>query len=429
MWTVVVNTCEIREIRVSEAATGKGLPWKLAMWGTVQDKRLLESVNRRFESLSEFVKRHDFKMRQGPALRTKDSNEPIDFIEEIIGKKALDTKCLQGYRHIFSIPQKALYELDKGNCFLRRRTGKKSLEGCRPPHVIIDAAGRFAIFSNEFIVMPPRPIGISGNSPADINSLKALSLYLSSDFVFYHQFLSSSYWGIERDRPDKKDLEDLPIPLGSLSSPELSGWVNLHDELAKTPLNCQENNAGPLFDQSAKKDTLKLLLKQLNNTVYDVLGIKKTERWLIEDLLNVRIKLNQGVIAKEATKHTTKSEIMSYATIIKNELDGFLSEADRHRIKVYYSDDSAIIKISHLKNSSAGQPEIIKVDKETRAEFAKLSKQLRKEQGQWIYFNRGLRFFQGRTTYIFKPRERLYWLKSQALVDADEFIEDKLTPL
>jgi hypothetical protein len=429
LWTVIVNDCGIREIQASEAMTGQELPWKLAMWGTVRDKRLLKSVNKRFDGLSEFVKKHNFKMHQGPALRTEDANEPVDFIEEIVGQKALNMRCLQGYRHIFSIPGKALYRLDKNNCFLRRRTGKKSLEGCRPPHVIIDAAGRFAVFSNEFIVIPPRPIGISGNSPADVNLLKALSLYLSSDFAFYYQFLSSSYWGIERDRPDKKDLETLPIPLDNLSSKELSDWTNLHGELTRASLNSQENSDAPLLGDLRPLDDFKVLLQHLNELVYKVLGIKKTERWLIEDLLDVRIKLNQGAIAKEAVKPATKSEMIAYATTLKNELDDFLSEPDRHGINVYYSDDSAIIRILHLKNSDAGRPEIIEINAETQAEFAKLARQLPREQGQWIYFNRGLRFFEGRTTYIFKPRERLYWLKSQALVDADEFIADKLTAL
>ena len=46
-------------------------------------------------------------------------------------------------------------------------------------------------------------------------------------------FISSSYWGIERDRPDKTDLENLPIPLDKLSSDELASWAKIHDEMAE----------------------------------------------------------------------------------------------------------------------------------------------------------------------------------------------------
>jgi hypothetical protein len=43
-----------------------------------------------------------------------------------------------------------------------------------------------------------------------------------------------------------------------------------------------------------------------------------------------------------------------------------------------------------------------------------------------MYYTRCLRIYEKRRTYIFKPRQRLYWLKSQALVEADEFIAEKL---
>ena len=285
-----------------------------------------------------------------------------------------------------------------------------------------------AIFSDEFIVVPPRQIGIAGKAD-QTNILKALCLYLKSDFVAYHQYLSSALWGIERDRLNVDDLNRLPIPLGNLSRGELSKWVKLYDNLVQASLNIREISSGPLFDKSKQEDNVNLFLNQANKAVYDLLEITKSEQYLIHDLLQTRMKLNEGSIAQEAIKPVTKSEMMSYALIMKNELDSFIDIKGNHKIKVYYDDSNAIIKVLHLKNSGAGQPEIIKVDKETRAEFAKLSKRLRKEQGQWIYFKRSLRFFEGRTTYIFKPIQRLYWLKSQAFVDSDEFISDKLISL
>ena len=40
-WNIVVNGSELTEIKVSEAATGNMQPWKLAMWGTFRDGKLL----------------------------------------------------------------------------------------------------------------------------------------------------------------------------------------------------------------------------------------------------------------------------------------------------------------------------------------------------------------------------------------------------
>jgi hypothetical protein len=64
-----------------------------------------------------------------------------------------------------------------------------------PPHIILDAGRRFAVYSDEFLAVPTRQIGIA-SSAGNEALLKALSLYLSSDFVTYQQFFTTSEWGI-----------------------------------------------------------------------------------------------------------------------------------------------------------------------------------------------------------------------------------------
>jgi hypothetical protein len=172
------------------------------------------------------------------------------------------------------------------------------------------------------------------------------------------------------------------------------------------------------------------LLEQLNKKVYALMGINQTERWLIQDLLQVRKNLNEGRIAKEAVKPADDVEMMEYAKLLKKELDNFLDKdiKDQHRITVYYSNDLAIIKLEHPLKPPAGPVKVVKVtDQKTEREFNKIKEGLLRRHGQWIYFNRNLKLFEGRTTYFVKPRQRLSWLRSQALVDADEFIAEKLT--
>ncbi len=70
-----------------------------------------------------------------------------------------------------------------------------------PPHIIVDASRRFAVFSDQFIAIPPRHIGIAGTK-ANESLLRILSLLLSSDFCTYHQFLTSPQWGIDATRAD-----------------------------------------------------------------------------------------------------------------------------------------------------------------------------------------------------------------------------------
>jgi type I restriction-modification system DNA methylase subunit len=432
LWTIIINDCGIKEIPNSEATSGSSLPWKLAMWGTVRDKHLLECIRKRFVPLSTFITNHKLRISEGLQLREYPSEKSVNYrvvdrIKEVIGKKELIMANLRGCDKIHFFPARVFEKVESSRAYVRKGRGKTPLQICYPPHIITDAARKFSVYSNKFIVVPPRQIGIAGD---ESNLLKALSLYLSSDFAFYHQFLTSeSSFGVERDVTNKEDLLKLPIPFENLSTDQISAWADLHDKIVKAEKE-QKRTAGQLFVKTSNKaHTLKSLLNRMNKDVYNLLKITDSEQDLINDFLQTRMKLNEGAIAREAVKSATKSEMLSYATVMKNELDDFLSKPDKHQIKIYFSDESAMIEIVNLKHPSSSQPEIIDVNTQTQIEFEKLHKNLSKEQSQWIYFNKCLKIFEdrSRTTYIFKPRHRLYWLKSQAFVDAGEFIADKLT--
>ncbi len=148
-------------------------------------------------------------------------------------------------------------------------------------------------------------------------------------------------------------------------------------------------------------------------------------------MLDVRMKLNDGAIAKEAVKSASKTEIESFALIFQEELDLFLDREGRrkvHKVKVLFAESSVVMIVDHLGRSTATKPKVIQVeDKKVRRELNDLQERLKQpSSSQWLYFTRCLRKYEGSRTYIFKPRERLYWLKSQALADADEFIAEKL---
>ena len=429
LWTVIVNADEIREIPRHEAATGSSQPWKLAMWGTPRDRFLLSSLAKRFVSLSAFAENHNLSIHEGLQLRTKDVDEYVEYTPEVEGEKELKMDALRRCGRIFTFPVEALQAVDISRGYVRKRGGFKPLAICRPPHIIIDAMRRFAVFTNEFIVVPPRQIGIAGDI-SKTNLLKALALYLCSDFVLYQQYMSSPSWGIERGVLSKKDLMSLPVPLDDLSPKELKAWVRLYDEIVAVWTKLMQKNTFSLFEKPEGVSDLRALMDRMNEKVYRLLGIDKSERYLVDDFLKIRMNLNEGKIADDAIKPATQSEIKSYAKILKRELDDFLDNEIRnqHCITAFYSDTLVILKIEHPGNPLAGSVRVIKLeDKAVGNDLLELEQKLLRQQGQWIYFKRNLKIFDGRTTYFVKPRHRLSWLKSQALTDADEFIAEKLT--
>lgn len=457
LWTITVDASEIREVLRKDVISGSSLPWKLAMWGSFRDRYLLKSIGKSFPLLSVFKDKHGLFIHPGLELRDKKDvkdqdpvekdkhglvihpglelrgkknvkdQDPVEYVPELIGKPEIDMGVLRGHKRIFSFPDESLKTIKAERAYVRKRGGMKPLKICRPPHIVVDAARRFAVFSGAFIVVPPRQLGIAGK-PSKANLLKALTLYLNSDFAYYQQFLTSTSWGVERDRPDKDDLERLPIPIDLLSEKELKNWAKLHDKIVRQEKSVRENSINA-SEQKKEENKLKRLLSELNEAVYDLLKISETERWLVEDLLFVRMKLNEGKIPKESVRSAKPSEIEAYAEILKTELDNFLDNEikDQHSVSAYYSDQIAMIKIEHPEMPPAGPVSVSKItDSEIEEAFSRLRQNLSHRQGQWMYFERNLKYYEGRTAYFFKPIQRLSWLKSQALLDADEFIAEKL---
>ena len=141
----------------------------------------------RIPHFSDFIKARDIHAHEGPQLRGKREHdkkkresgtaEPIEFVEELIGKHEISIGELRGLKYIFNFPLSALVEIDEDYAHVRKQGGLAGLVVCKPPHIFIDEARRFAIYSEDYFVVPARQIGIAGNSST---ILKALALYLKS---------------------------------------------------------------------------------------------------------------------------------------------------------------------------------------------------------------------------------------------------------
>ncbi len=443
-WAVFVNYASIKDLPLRDVEDGASLPWKIAMWGLQRESHFIKAVSIRYDDLFSFKESCDLKMHEGPTFRSL----PIDidakarkkffsnhiYHREYVGKRYVDVDKVPV--DCFKLPDIAYEAYGEDDVYLRIRGGTAGLKLYKHPHLIISASRKFSVFSDIDFMVPPRQIGISGGENQH-EILKVLALYLKSSAAYYLQFWSTAEMGVERDVFILDDLKSLPVPIASLSADELTEWAKLHDEIVeaeKAGREVQENKDTPLFKAPKKSPSPSLndLLKRMNNNVYKLLGIGKKQQWLIEDMLDVRMKLNDGVFnAKEVITPASEKEIESFARIFQEELDLFLDHDGKrkvHKVKVLFAGSSAVMIVDHLKRSSRTEPKVMQVeDKQVRRELNDLQERLRQSSSsQWMYFTRCLRKYEGRRTYIFKPRERLYWLKSQALADADEFIAEKL---
>lgn len=433
-WALTFLASELRSIATSDAATGDALPWKIAAWGSRPDCKLLDRTRRRHTSIDELETSGKLIVSEGIQLRNaSQAKEPLEELPEVVGKTTLEMAKLDKLRNVFSFPDDAQSRLPPEMRFVRKRGGKRAVLVCRPPHIVVSAARTFAVYSDEFLIVPPRQIGIASTA-TDAAFLKALSLYLSSDFAFYHQFFTSTQFGVQRGRGTLEAIRELPIPEDVLRARK--PWQSLHRELSATsPITVSELRASRETRGEATETTglgrqLKLI-DELNELVYDALGFDDRERVLVRDFVRVRYELNDGKVGEPAVRPPTNIELKAYGRRLKLELDAFLGEESgkHHRVSIVHDRESSsgMVEIALIpRRENADTIAVFSADDEMARQLSKVRRRLLVEHAQWVYFDRNLRVYEGNKTYTLKPLQRFHWLESQAMQDAADIIAETL---
>ncbi len=433
-WSIIVNASEIRDIPVANVSGGQGHLWKVGLWGSDLDVRFLRSLQRRFLTIGDMHEKQLLVVREGPQLRDGDATSPpkgVELVEELIGKQVLNVKPLKRMRDFFAFPPDAL-ETNK-KTLLRLRGGKAGLAVCKGPHVIVDAARRFAVYSGDFIVVPPRQIGVTSPT-VDREILKALSLFLSSDFAFYYEFLTSSELGIGRDRSTLKALRTMPTSLMEMSRRDLKNWAAFHDELATATKRAYQD--GRLWEDAECASVAKItsvieddLVSELNSLVNESLGLSQKERALVHDLVRVKLALNDGRLGQEAIGKPNQAEMRSYGSYLRRELDDYIRGefSGKHDVQIVHDGQSGMVRIGLARATHRkGQVPVLRAGTSQAAALEECRRQIRQERAQWVYFDRNLRAYDGDSTYILKPMQRFQWTRTQARLDARDIISESI---
>ncbi len=401
------------------------------MWGSHLDLRLLQKVTARFKNIEELEEAGLLVISRGPELfssSTGDSTYDVEHCDEVSGKKVLDVNPLARLRRIFAFPAEVVKDNVKE--FLRARGGRRGLLVCRPPHIVVSEARNFAVFTPDYLVIPSGQIGIASPS-ADESFLKAVTLFLNSDFAYYHQFLTSSRLGVKRPVATLTCLREMPTPFFDLPSERLSDWAKLHDRLVDASQRSLSNRGrGPsLFDEEGEDgEDLRKLLDELNSAVYGALGFRARERALVEDLVHVRLELDDGKLGRPAVGPPKPVNMKRYAKRLKAELDGFIGDelSKRHDVNVIHDHFTGMVVVSLVEEHQKHDVNVYEAVNDAAAELEVTRRRLEKQNAQWVYFDRNLQLFEGRRTFLFKPMQTFQWTESQAMFDAAEIISQTL---
>jgi N-6 DNA methylase len=434
-WSIVFNASEFKDIPLYRVIEGDGLPWKLGAWGSDLDARLLGYVQKRFKTISDMEANNLIIASEGLQLRKleDEKNEDIEPVRGISKALILDMQKVRGLRDFFVFPNQAIQTRPKELKYVRKGRLELPLRISHPPHIIVSEARNFAIYSDEYIIVPPRQIGIISTT-GDQELLKALSIYLSSDFAFFFEYFNSTKLGVERGVSTLKTMRRMPTPLFSISRKELKEWIRLHDRLAKASRDSFHKGylwkdahsqaapkPGPVVDQE--------LFDELNSLVYKALGLKKQDRALVQDFVQVRLGLNDGGLDKEAIDPPTKIELKNYGRRLRDELDSFIAGEipGRHVVEILYDEYSGMVRIN-LNRKSSGKKEmfVVKAGDSESNHLQKCREHVRQQRSQWVYFDRNFRAYDKTYIYVLKPMQRFHWTQTQARIDAREIISESI---
>ena len=382
--SITVNRAEVRAVRSNTLATVAPSHWKALVFAGPRDAALLGRLESSFPSLQEWLDRHGFEIFEGPQLRSEQSRDEKVFVQELVGKSTLVTERLRGEGRIHGIPADALETVPRSSAFLRLRGGLKPLSICRPPHVIVGAALNYAVFSEQFIVVPPRQIGISGDDPS---LLRMLSLFLSSSLVTYQQFFASPQGGIRGGRTTLESLRRMPCPLDAVPQDGRRKWLSLQRRRAKAIY-------GPTPDS------------EIDALVSSAFGLDEREMALIEDFLQLTMPLTYGDRLSPGAQAPTEKERSAYAHFLKSSLDTHRSGAGpRCSVELSLGPGYGVVRVWPSRQRDA-QRVFPAVDLSGHP--------------QWLYFDRNLLISRGDTHWLLKPLQRFWWTRSRALADYDQ---------
>jgi hypothetical protein len=454
-WVITINEDEIKTILSSEAENGDMVLWKLALWGRYLDRRTLEIIKHMFPAtLEEFCRNRGWGNNmpcQGAELRKERENArwPKAEIEHV---RAFRTEIFNAIkpRPRFSLTHSEVLEEIKGDRFIR--WGQDILYHTTPaPHLILSKAWQnFAIYSEEDFVVPPQQLVVAAPK-GDEEVLRALTVYLSSSLVAYYLFFHVPEWGVFRQRKSVITSEARRIPTPEFTSHQISQLAAFHREVVAMesritrvlPDRFKRSEelpdgigSGSWIMQMAEGQELEShrpiaeegkLQTKTDELIYSLFEIPEHIRLTIDEFVGIRLAQDRASGRGLLTRPPTPEEYLLYAQQLRTELDTFVMDNARHRVRITYSDEivECMVEVTEHGDTVPVKPDDISSGNARIAEMMKaLSSGLREQIGDWVNVQRGLRLYDGPSVYIYKTPRLIDWTRSQAIEDAADIIGD-----
>ena len=151
---------------------------------------------------------------------------------------------------------------------------------------------------------------------------------------------------------------------------------------------------------------------------------------MANEFTQFRLLLDKPPMREEVLRKPAEEELLSYAQQLQTELDTFAMDRAFHQVEITHSDKliQCVVEITKESVSKVNKNNIRRVEDLSTAHLLdRLGQNLKQRVSQWIYVQRGLRFYDGPWVYIFKSPRLIDWTRTQAMDDAADIIGQVVT--
>jgi len=426
---VIIDSSDIKYLPRNECEKPDTKIWKIAQWGKLHDFSLINNFSNTKIFLNYLDDKNITKSNRGVGFqligKSKTKYYENDTIKEFgyldagnisrfytsnqlksdISESVKSKEAIAFYTKYYNTSNDDLPQIN-----LFRREG--SLNTFRSNHVLIKEGFSNNLFCASYLdyecAFTSTVLGLKGN---DSNILKLITCYLNSKFSTYFLFLTSSSWGIERERVKPNELYLLPY---------ISEKIDI-DEVAKiyNDIKLEIENQYPLYANITQYE------KKLDDIISNALGFSNNEQIFIDDTVNYSLDLFMKGHNSLAVKplDSTNTETIDYSKKLCDELNETLEDSALKVVPTVYKTSYysplylVVIQFIDKNNQEMDEPNII-IDDDFNQILSKLNKYTVSEYSKGIYVQKNLTYFDDDKIYIVKPNQKRFWNLSSAIEDA-----------
>lgn len=420
---VVIDSSDVKYLPREICQKPDSKIWKIAMWGSNNDYALIEKLSKYRTTIKSFIKNNQCAYGVGlqpyntstvrPIINNEIAGIPYIKPDNIVRyfspknqkcnlKYALkDTKTIA-----LNLKHYRVQSIDEIACLnVFRREGATDVYG-GPMLLIKEGLTNKRICASilkEATTFNSTVLGIKSN----IQNLRLLSALINSRLATYFLLMTSSSWGMERERIKPNEVYSFPIMMNEPSAEQID---KIHASIENT--NVFEENKVQQFEQ------------KLDKIIESQYQLSKQELALINDFVDITTSLLYDKEKSKALKPV--SDFDEYAEMLCSQMNEFIETPDLYANGTKYTISPhsalAVIKIS----LDTHKHDVIESDENINDLISMLSEKIWKAKGQNIFFRKKLLFFNENDIYIIRPNQKRFWTKSMALDDASEIIMEIL---